>query len=93
MLSGRQVLLIEDNDRLAELYETHLSDENAVVHRTSNGTTGLALANQLQPSVILLDIQLPDIDGFEVLRRLKRAGNLSPIVVITSHGSVNWAVR
>ena len=93
MLSGRQVLLIEDNDRLAELYETHLSDENAVVHRTSNGTTGLALANQLQPSVILLDIQLPDIDGFEVLRRLKRAGNLNPIVVITSHGSVNWAVE
>ncbi|MDF1748127.1 MAG: sigma-54 dependent transcriptional regulator [Alphaproteobacteria bacterium] len=93
MLVGREILLIEDNDRLAALYETHLSDEEAVVHRTSNGMTGLAMANKLIPSVILLDIQLPDIDGFEVLRRLKRAGNLCPVVVITSHGSVNWAVE
>lgn len=93
MLLGRQILLIEDNAKLAELYETQLTSQNAVVHHCVRGEDGLKAAQSLRPAVILLDVQLPDIDGFEVLKQLNKAGATAPVVVITAHGSVNRAVE
>jgi len=68
MLAGRIILLIEDDDRLATLYETQLTAQDSQVIRAKEGLAGLAMARSAEPAVILLDIQLPDIDGFEVLR-------------------------
>ena len=93
MLPGRQVLLIEDNAKLAELYTAQLNAQSAVVHHCVQGGEGLEAAQTLKPAVILLDVQLPDIDGFEVLKRLKEMGVSAPVVVITAHGSVNRAVE
>jgi two-component system repressor protein LuxO len=92
MLTGRRILLIEDNDRLAELYTEQLKASGAEVARRATGMDGLAAAKGAPPSLILLDIELPDIDGFEVLDRLSRMGSDAAVVVITAHGSVNYAV-
>jgi DNA-binding NarL/FixJ family response regulator len=54
-----------------------------VVGEAGDGLTALAINSDLRPDVILLDIQLPDIDGFEVIRRL-RAQGVAPNVVLTS---------
>lgn len=91
MLAGRRILLIEDNERLATLYATQLGAHDAEVRRVRTGEEGLRSVAEWDPAAILLDIQLPDIDGFEVLRRLD--GCPVPVVVITSHGSVNYAVE
>ncbi len=93
MLAGRIILLIEDDDRLATLYETQLTAQDSQVIRAKEGRAGLSMARSAEPAVILLDIQLPDIDGFEVLRQLKESGSSVPVVVITAHGSVNRAVE
>lgn len=93
MLLGRQILLIEDNAKLAELYQAQLTSQSAVVHHCTRGGDGLEAAQTLKPAVILLDVQLPDIDGFDVLKQLKEIGVAAPVVVITAHGSVNRAVE
>lgn len=93
MFQSRRILLIEDNDQLAKLYETQLLSQGAEVRRCSDGTSGVAAISEFDPAVILLDIQLPDIDGFEVLKRLNASRVEKPVVVITSHGSINWAVE
>lgn len=93
MLLGRHILLIEDNDNLAALYVGQLSHAQAEVQRCADGESGLLAVQQGDFSAILLDIQLPDIDGFEVLKRLGDMGYTVPVIVITAHGSVNWAVE
>lgn len=93
MLLGRHVLLIEDNDNLAMLYAGQLKHAQAEVQRCADGESGLQAVREGDFSAILLDIQLPDIDGFEVLKRLGEMGCTVPVIVITAHGSVNWAVE
>lgn len=93
MLSGRRILLIEDSERLAELYARQLKASGADVTHRGTGLDGLAAALEMSPTLILLDIELPDIDGFEVLDRLEREGSDASVVVITAHGSVNYAVE
>ncbi|NMM46707.1 sigma-54-dependent Fis family transcriptional regulator [Rhodospirillaceae bacterium KN72] len=93
MLAHRRILLIEDNDQLATLYQEQLAANAAIVKCCGNGTDGMAAVKAFRPSAILLDIQLPDIDGFSVLKSLQLANNKVPVVVMTAHSTVNHAVE
>lgn len=93
MLAHRRILLIEDNDQLATLYQEQLAANAAIVKVCGNGTDGMAAVKTFGPSAILLDIQLPDIDGFSVLKSLQLANNKVPVVVMTAHSTVNHAVE
>ncbi len=57
-----------------------------VVGEAEDGVSALAAVGQLRPHVVLLDIQLPDIDGFEVAERLARAGDLPAVVLVSTRG-------
>lgn len=87
------VLLIDDDERLAALYVSQLAMTGVETVHVTDGYSGLEAAEETDPAAILLDIQLPDIDGYEVLRRLQERGSIAPVVVITAHGSVNRAVE
>ncbi len=93
MLENKKVLLVEDDDRLAMLYHEQLGECGVRAYRVAEGELALQAHREFQPDLILLDIQLPGIDGFEVLRRLKAANIATPVVSITAHGSINWAVE
>ena len=67
------VLVIEDDSSAAELLRVYLDGAGFTVVTTARGEEGLRWANELRPNAILLDILLPDVDGWEVLQRLKRA--------------------
>ena len=57
-----------------------------VVGEAEDGVSALAAVGQLRPAVVLLDIQLPDIDGFEVAERLARAGDPPAVVLVSTRG-------
>ena len=76
------ILLVEDDEFLAELYATKLTLEGFLVHVAGDGRKGLKLAHEQHPDLVLLDIILPKLDGFEVLRELKANPQTKPVPVI-----------
>ena len=66
------------------------TDGFIVVGTASDGESGVAEALRLEPDVVLLDVELPDIDGFEVAARLRRAGSSSAIVLASSRESTDF---
>jgi CheY-like chemotaxis protein len=80
---GQQFLLIiEDDFDTANLLKIYFSAKGYIVEYTSRGWDGFRLANQLQPDLILLDIMLPDTNGFTILRELRKAPLTKDIPVI-----------
>lgn len=84
------VLLIEDNEQNRYLATFLLERGGYVVHTASDGPEGIDLAKELVPVVILLDIQLPGMDGYAVARALRANDHLAstPIIAVTSYAMV-----
>jgi len=87
------VLLIEDNDKLARGLQSNLEFEGYTVLCASDGASGLALARQKQADIIVLDLMLPDTDGYRVLRTLRDDGDTTPVLVLTALGEEADKVR
>ncbi len=83
------ILYVEDNPDNMRLVKRALGAKGYIVHEAVNGIEGLKRAENLKPDVILLDINLPDIDGYEVARRLRQSNNPAlryvPIIAITAN--------
>ncbi len=84
----RRVLVVEDNDDVRELLCGVLRQKGHDVHDAALGNEGLEAALRLRPDVVLLDIGLPDVDGYEVARRIRAtAGDQPFLVAATGYGS------
>jgi CheY-like chemotaxis protein len=85
-----RILLIEDNEQNRYLATFLLEQRGHEVHHAGTGPRGLELAAELRPDLILLDIQLPGMDGHAVARALKSDPELRsiPIVAVTSYAMV-----
>jgi two-component system cell cycle response regulator DivK len=83
----RTVLLIEDNEQNRYLVTYMLEKRGYSVEAVADGPRGIVAAERLVPAVILLDIQLPQMDGYAVARALRRIDTLraTPIVAVTSY--------
>ena len=87
------ILVIDDEKNLRWALERGLSAEG---HRVVTGATaaeGLDLATREPPDLVLLDLRLPDLDGIEVLKRLRAADPRRPVIMITAHGAVETALK
>jgi signal transduction histidine kinase len=86
--AGRKVLIVEDNDDTRAMLHEALTFGGHEVREACDGTSGLALAAERVPDVALIDIGLPDLDGYEVARRLRAApgGRHIGLVAITGYG-------
>jgi len=82
MANKQTILLVEDDEFLAELYATKLNLEGYEVLIASDGEKGLKMATDKLPELILLDIILPKMDGFEVLKEMKSKKKTTKIPVI-----------
>jgi two-component system, OmpR family, response regulator RpaA len=90
-----QVLVIDDDPAILELVAINLEMAGYDVRKTDDGIKGQALALQLVPDLILLDLMLPQVDGFTVCQRLRRderTGNI-PILMLTALGRTNDKVE
>jgi len=90
-----RVLVADDADRVRSLFVRLLSTDGHEVISASNGEAALDAVQRNQPDVILLDVDMPGIDGLEVCRRLKAdpATRLTPIVIVTGQASVRDRIR
>ncbi|ALG70233.1 ATPase AAA [Azospirillum thiophilum] len=87
------VLLIEDTPSLARVYAEYLKKESHTVIAVETGAEALVQLNDGAPKVVLLDLQLPDMNGMEVLKRIDAQALPCAVIVITAHGSVKAAVE
>ena len=86
------VLIVEDSQSLAEIYSYTLRNEQARVVQAATLSAARAAVAADPPAVVLLDLRLPDGDGTELLKEIKRADPDAAVIVITAHGSINGAV-
>jgi DNA-binding response OmpR family regulator len=85
-MSGSKILIVEDDRNLLEVLKYNLAKEGHDVITASDGVEALGLARDNKPDLIVLDIMLPKLDGFEVCRILRREMTM-PILMLTSRGS------
>ena len=93
MASVAKVLVIEDNSALAEGIAYNLRHEGYEVRVIEDGRDGLDAVREWDPSLVILDLMLPGMDGFEVLERMRRGGNRVPVLVLTARGEEADKVR
>lgn len=84
---SKKILIIEDNRDLARLLESHLRDLAYHVDIAFNGSTGFARADSGHYDLVILDLMLPDLDGIEICRRLRRKPSYVPILMLTAKSS------
>ena len=90
--TGGRVLIVDDDAASRELLETRLGALNCDVEMAADGRQALVAVRREPPSVMLLDLQMPGMDGMEVLQALRLDGIDIPVIVITAHGSIESAV-
>jgi len=88
-----RVLIVEDERDMAHLLKVGLEEENHIVSLAFDGVSGLEVARACDFDVIVLDVMLPKLDGFEVARRLRAKGNRTPILMLTARDSVPDVVK
>jgi two-component system chemotaxis response regulator CheY len=91
-LAGERVLLIDDDESIRQIVTLLLSDEGYIVREASNGQIGLNALDDYRPHVILLDLRMPVMDGWEFARRYRKLpGPHAPIVAFVAALSVDQA--
>lgn len=87
-MPGTRILLIEDEKKIADFVRRGLTLEGYRVEVAFDGETGLNLAVDKPPDLIILDVMLPRLDGLTVCRELRAAGSTTPILMLTARDSV-----
>ena len=84
-MNNKKALVIEDDKNIAELLRLYLEKDGFEVSIASDGGQGLRLAGEVEPDVILLDIMLPVMDGWQVCREIRTSSDV-PIIMLTAKG-------
>ncbi|TDF95523.1 response regulator transcription factor [Paenibacillus piri] len=82
------ILIIEDEDKIARVLQLELEHEGYSPARSKDGREGLDMALSRSWDLILLDIMLPELNGLEVLRRIRQAGSQIPVILLTARDTV-----
>jgi two-component system, OmpR family, response regulator len=88
-----KVLVVEDSTRMASLLRRGLQREGYSVDLATNGEEAVSMAVDRPADAIVLDVMLPDIDGFEVVRQVRAAGTWTPILMLTAKRGLDDRVR
>ena len=88
-----RVLLVDDNDEILALARTILAPTCVIVGTASDGLAALQAADALQPDVIVLDISLQQMTGFEVADKLGQSGSTSALVFLSLHAGEDFVVK
>ena len=86
-----KILVIDDDRAINELVKINLELQGHVVIQGFNGTEGFALAKQEQPDLIVLDVMMPEVDGFTVAQRIRQTDSIAdiPIIMLTALSQLN----
>jgi two-component system, OmpR family, response regulator len=89
----QRVLVVDDEDNITFLLDSALRHFGFEVMVAKNGREALDAVGEFDPDVMLLDVMLPDLDGFEIVRRLRMDGDKTPVLFLTARDTVDDKVR
>jgi len=81
------ILLVDDEKDFISTMEFWLKGQGYKVQTASNGTDALKIIKEQAPQIVFLDINMPDMDGIETLRKIRQIDSELPVIMITAHGS------
>ena len=93
MIRDLPVLVVDDEEVLRDSIDQALSKDGYIVRSAATGREGLAAFGGEAFAAVFIDLRLPDMDGFSVLRQMKEASPETPVVIITGYGSIGSAVE
>ncbi len=88
-----RVLVVDDEENIRFLVESGLQLAGIETAGADNGRSALAAAGEFRPDLIVLDVMMPELDGFEVLSRLRDSGSRTPVIFLTARDSTDDRVR
>ena len=88
-----RILVVDDEENITFLLDSALRHFGFEVQVAANGRDALKLVPKFAPDVVLLDVMLPDLDGFEIMRRLRNDGERVPVLFLTARDAVDDKVR
>ena len=83
-MAGELILLVDDETNITDLAELYLKKEGYRTQAVGDGASALETVRQKQPALLVLDLMLPELDGYEVCRRLRAENNSLPILMLTA---------
>jgi len=92
-VSGHHLLIVDDEENLRSMLTAALQYNGFTVTAAANGREALELIPTERPDLVLLDVMMPDLDGFEVCRRLRADGNRTPVLFLTAREATEDKVR
>ena len=92
MAEQRRILIVDDEPDLVDAVRMYLEMEDYVVFSAADGYQALAKVRDLLPDLVILDVMMPDMDGFQTLRELRRI-SLVPVIMLTAKGDEDDKVR
>ena len=88
-----KILLVEDEETLAMIIKDTLEGQNFIIQTASNGEEGLRLFFDLRPDVLVADVMMPRMDGFEMVRRIRQTNKHTPVLFLTARSAINDVVE
>lgn len=87
------VLLVEDEETLVLIIKDTLEGQNFTIHTATNGEEGLRMFFDLRPDVLVADVMMPRMDGFEMVRRIRQTDKRTPVLFLTARSTINDVVE
>ncbi|ANS73659.1 two-component system response regulator [Paenibacillus yonginensis] len=87
------ILVIDDDEKITSMLRRGLAFEGYDVYTANNGLEGLKMMLSTDPDLIILDVMMPQLDGFEVCRRLREGGSTVPVLMLTAKDEVENRVK
>lgn len=87
------VLLVEDEQTLAMIIKDTLEGQNFIIHTAADGEEGLRRFFGLRPDVLVADVMMPRMDGFEMVRRIRQTDKQTPVLFLTARSAINDVVE
>ena len=88
-----RILVVDDDDKIISMLRRGLAFEGYEVLTASNGSEGLKLVMNDEPDMVILDVMMPQVDGFEALKRLREGGSKVPVLMLTAKDEVENRVK
>ena len=92
-MAPARLLLVDDEDNLRSMLEAALRHSGFDVHPVANGRDAIEAVPEVDPDLIVLDVMLPDLDGFDVCKRLRQTGDRTPVLFLTARDATEDKVR
>jgi two-component system OmpR family response regulator len=92
-MSAERLLLVDDEDNLRSMLQAALRHNGFDVVSVASGRAALAAIEEAEPDLVVLDVMMPDLDGFDVCRRLRADGHTTPVLFLTARDGTEDKVR